>query len=120
VVEGGFDATSGWVAMRTLLARGEPFTAVFVASDVVAFGALRALREAARRVPADVSVAGFDDIPLARHFDPPLTTVHLPARALGEAAGRALVDRLEGLPGTQRLLLETELIVRESTAAPAL
>ncbi len=119
VVEGGFDATSGWVAMRTLLARGEPFTAVFVASDVVAFGALRALREAARRVPADVSVAGFDDIPLARHFDPPLTTVHLPARALGEAAGRALVDRLEGLPGTQRLLLETELIVRESTAAPA-
>lgn len=118
VVEGGFDATSGWHAMRSLLARDVALTAVFVASDVVAFGALRALREAGRHVPGDVSVAGFDDIPLARHFDPPLTTVHLPARSLGEAAGRALVERLAGRPVASRTLLDTELVVRDSTAPP--
>jgi LacI family transcriptional regulator len=119
VVEGAFDATSGWLAVRDLLAGAPDVTAVFVASDVVAFGVLRGLREAGRRVPRDVSVVGFDDIPLARHFDPPLTTVHLPARALGEAAGRALVDRLAGRPGSERLLLATELVVRESTAPPS-
>lgn len=118
VVEGAFDAWSGVVAMRRLLDRAPDLTAVFVASDIVAFGALRALREAGRRVPADVSVVGFDDIPLARHFDPPLTTVHLPARALGAAAGRALVDRLAGNLHSARMLLATEMVVRESTARP--
>ncbi len=117
IAEGAFDAASGYAAMSSLLAVAGPVTAVFVASDVVAFGALRALREARRRVPADVSVVGFDDIPLARHFDPPLTTVRLPANALGAAAGKALVDRLAGRPTSERTLLPTELIVRESTAA---
>ncbi len=117
VAEGAFDAASGRAAMTRLLALAEQVTAVFVASDVVAFGALRALREAGRRVPGDVSVVGFDDIPLARHFDPPLTTIRLPANALGAAAGRALVDRLAGRPSSERTLLPTELIVRESTAA---
>ncbi len=118
VVEGGFDATSGWLAMRTLLERDANLTAVFVASDIVAFGALRALREAGRRVPDEVSVVGFDDIPLARHFDPPLTTVVLPARALGEAAGRALLERLAGDASSRRVLLATRLVVRASTAPP--
>lgn len=118
VVEGAFDATSGWMAMRELLDRVPDVTAVFVASDVVAFGALRALREAGLRVPHEVSVVGFDDIALARHFDPPLTTVHLPARAIGEAAGRALVDRLAGRPVSDRLLLATGMVIRESTAVP--
>ena len=117
VAEGAFDAASGRAAMTGLLGLAEPVTAVFVASDIVAFGALRALREAGRRVPADVSVVGFDDIPLARHFDPPLTTIRLPANALGAAAGKALVDRLAGRPANERTLLQTELIVRESTAA---
>ena len=117
IAEGAFDATSGRAAMTSLLAQADDVSAVFVASDIVAFGALRALREAGRRVPADVSVVGFDDIPLARHFDPPLTTIHLPANALGAAAGRALVDRLAGRPTSERTLLPTELIVRESTAA---
>lgn len=118
VVEGAFDATSGWQAMQELIRRAPDVTAVFVASDVVAFGALRALREASLRVPHDVSVVGFDDIALARHFDPPLTTVHLPARALGQAAGRALVERLEGRLGADRLLLDTRMVVRDSTAPP--
>ncbi len=116
VVEGAFDAGSGRAAMNELLALSPRVTAVFVASDIVAFGALRALREAGRRVPADISVVGFDDIPLARHFDPPLTTIRLPARALGAAAGRALVERLAGRAVSQRTLLPTELIVRDSTA----
>jgi len=116
VVEGAFDAASGCTAMLELLARAPDLTAVFVASDIVAFGALRALRESGRRVPADVSVVGFDDIPLARHFDPPLTTIRLPARALGAAAGRALLERLAGRLGIERRLLPTELVVRDSTA----
>lgn len=117
VEEGAFDAASGHAAMARLLARAGDVTACFIASDVVAFGALRAVREAGLRVPADISVVGFDDIPLARHFDPPLTTVRLPANALGAAAGRALIARLAGRPAVERTLLPTELIVRESTAA---
>lgn len=117
VVEGAFDAASGYAAMQELLQRAPDITAVFVASDIVAFGALRALREAGRRVPADTSIVGFDDIPLARHFDPPLTTIHLPARELGAAAGRALVARLAGRAQMERTLLPTELVIRESTTA---
>ena len=79
--------------MAELLERTD-FDAVFVASDVVALGAIGALREAGRRVPDDVSVVGFDDIPLAAYFDPPLTTVRLPAFELGQAAGRALLERI--------------------------
>ena len=116
IVEGAFDAASGCAAMNDLLASAPDLSAVFIASDIVAFGALRALREAHRLVPGDVSVVGFDDIPLARHFDPPLTTIRLPARDLGVAAGRALVERLAGRAGARRTLLPTELVVRESTA----
>lgn len=117
VAEGAFDAASGREATADLLARAPDITAIFVASDIVAFGALRALRESGRKVPDDISVVGFDDIPLARHFDPPLTTIRLPARDLGAAAGRALLERLAGRPVSERTLLPTELIVRESTSA---
>lgn len=116
LAEGAFDAASGYVAMQELMGRAQGMTAAFIASDIVAFGALRAIREAGVRVPDDLSVVGFDDIPLARHFDPPLTTVRLPARGLGAAAGRALIDRLAGRTVTHRTLLSTELVVRGSTA----
>jgi len=115
LVEGSFDAASGHDAMAALLERVVP-SAVFVASDVVAFGVFRALRDARLRVPEDISVVSFDDIALAEHFDPPLTTVRLPAHALGAAAGRALMDRVAGRPVEKRTLLPTQLIVRESTA----
>jgi len=118
VAEGAFDAPSGHAAMSQLLARVE-FEAVFVASDVVALGAISALREAGKRVPTDVSVVGFDDIPLAAYFDPPLTTVRLPAFELGHAAGRALLERIADRAIPARTLLSTELIVRSSTAPPA-
>jgi DNA-binding LacI/PurR family transcriptional regulator len=114
VAEAAFDAGSGHRAMAALLARG-PVEAVFVASDVVAFGAIAAIREAGLRVPDDISVVGFDDIALAAFFDPPLTTVRLPAYDLGLAAGTALLDRVAGRPVPDRTLLPTELIVRSST-----
>jgi len=101
---------------RLLAQRG--LTAVFVASDVVALGASAAIREARLRIPQDVAVVGFDDIPLAAFFDPPLTTVRLPARDLGYTAGLALLDRIDGRPVAARTVLPTELIVRSSTAPP--
>ncbi|HEY3071512.1 MAG TPA: LacI family DNA-binding transcriptional regulator [Candidatus Limnocylindrales bacterium] len=118
VVEAEFDAASGYRAMRTLLDRSPGCTAVFVASDVVAFGAMGALRDGSRRVPEDVSVVAFDDIPLAAYFDPPLTTVRIPAFELGQAAGQALLDRVVGRPVAARTLLPTELVVRASAAPP--
>jgi len=116
VAEGAFDAASGHRAMEELLARTE-LDAVFVASDVVALGAIGALRAANRRVPDDVSVVGFDDIPLAAFFDPPLTTVRLPAYELGHAVGTALIDRISRATVPRRTLLPTQLIVRASTRA---
>jgi LacI family transcriptional regulator len=115
IEEGGFDASSGHQAMARLLRRTD-FRAAFVASDVVALGAIGALREAGLRVPDDVSIVGFDDIPLAAYFDPPLTTIRLPAFELGQAAGRALVQRIAGQGKAARTLLPTELIVRSSTS----
>ena len=118
IEQGAFDARSGHDAMARLLAR-TTFEAVFVASDVVALGAIGALREAGLRVPSDVSVVGFDDIPLAAYFDPPLTSVRLPAFELGQAAGRALLERIAQRSIPTRTLLPTELIVRQSTGPPS-
>ncbi len=117
VAEGAFDAPSGHLAMTRLLA-AEDVTAVFVASDVVALGAIGAIRESGRRVPDDLSVVGFDDIPLAAYLDPPLTTIRIPAFELGLAAGQALVDRVANRPVADRTLLPIELVVRASTAPP--
>ncbi len=118
VAVGAFDAASGEQATSELLRR-TTFTAMFVASDVLALGAFGALREANRRVPDDVAIVGFDDIPLAAYFDPPHTTLRLPAFELGQAAGRALLDRIADRAVPQRTLLPTELIVRGSTAPPS-
>ncbi len=118
VAEASFDAESGRAAMRRLLHAGAPPTAVFVASDVVAFGVVGALREAGLRIPRDISVTGFDDIPLAAFADPPLTTIRTPAYDLGEAVGRLLLDRLMGRTVPARTVLTTDLIVRASSSAP--
>lgn len=117
VVEAAFDAPSGHRAMERLLARMDP-EAVFVASDVVALGAITALRRARRRVPEDISIIGFDDIPVAAYLDPPLTTIRLPAYELGHAVGRVLIDRIETPAVATRTLLPTELVIRGSTGPP--
>jgi len=119
VEAGAFDAESGHRAMTRILERARP-DAVFVASDVVALGAIGALREAGLRVPDDVSVVGFDDVPLAAYFDPPLTSIRVPAYDLGLAAGHALLDRIQGHEVPLRTLLPTVLVARSSAIPRAL
>ena len=110
-----FDPQSGYETMRSLLDSGEKFSAVFVASDNVAMGAKSALREAGLRIPDDISLIGFDDIPWAAYADPPLTTVRLPAEQLASEACLLLLDLLKGTRTKgQKLTLDTELIVRQS------
>lgn len=112
---GNFTAESGWTAMLDLLRESERPTAVFVASDLVAIGAVAAAREAGLCVPDDLAVVGFDDIPLARYVDPPLTTIRLPAFALGFAAGDLLIRLIQGEKvRSPEVLLDTELVVRRS------
>lgn len=119
VCEGDFTDDSGAAAMRALLDLDEPPTAVFVASDVVALGALQVIRERGRQVPEDISLVGFDDIPLVSHLDPGLTTIHLPAFELGQRAGEMLLSLVWGNTLEQtRVLLDTELVVRGSAGPP--
>ena len=110
-----FDPQSGFDCMQKLLSSGNEFTAVFVASDNVAMGAKSALREAGKRIPDDVSIVGFDDIPWAQYSDPPLTTVRLPAQELASEACLMLLDLMQGKePDEPHLVLDTELVVRKS------
>jgi DNA-binding LacI/PurR family transcriptional regulator len=101
--------------------RGTPdVTAVFVANDQMALGVLRAFREAGLSVPGRVAIAGFDDIPEAEFFAPPLTTVRQDFAAVGHASIRLLLSRLEsGAPNTavdhERVVIEPRLIVRSSS-----
>jgi LacI family transcriptional regulator len=110
-----FDPQSGFTCMRTLLDSGKEFTAVFVASDNVAMGVKAALREANLRIPDDISIIGFDDIPWAKYSDPPLTTIRLPAQEMASGACLMLLDLMQGSePEEQNKVLDTELIVRKS------
>jgi LacI family transcriptional regulator len=119
VVEGDFTFDSGRDAVRRLAEVGIGFDAVFAHNDLSAAGAIQAIREAGRRVPDDVAVVGFDDIPYASHTEPPLTTVHQPMREMGEAAARMLMSYFEGVPLPEPPnVLPTTLIVRGSTRAP--
>jgi LacI family transcriptional regulator len=113
VVEGDFEMESGETAITALLAEGVKFDAVFAANDNMAIGALDALRAAGRNVPEDVAVAGFDDIPLARHLG--ITTVRVRIAELGERAlGRLLEDVTKGDAGGDELHAP-ELVVRSTT-----
>lgn len=115
VAVGDFTRESGAVAMRQLLSDDPALDAVFVASDLMAHGALRALREAGRRVPADVAVVGFDDIELARYTDPPLTTIRQPIEGIGHTIARQLLRLLRGDEIDPAVVLPTELVIRESS-----
>jgi DNA-binding LacI/PurR family transcriptional regulator len=114
--EGNYTPSSGYSAMNELI-QGSPLpTAVFVASDVVALGAILAIKRNGLSIPEDIAVVGFDDIPLAEYYDPPLTTVRLPAYELGWAAGERLVRLANGEDADlEGELLESELIIRQSS-----
>ncbi|HEV8229019.1 MAG TPA: LacI family DNA-binding transcriptional regulator [Candidatus Limnocylindria bacterium] len=112
---------SGRRAAERLLAADAP-TAIFAQSDLLALGAIAALRARGLRVPDDVSVIGFDDIPVAQIFDPPLTTLRQPMREVGRIAARLVADRSAGArrtPTTRRHVLRAPLVVRGSVARPA-
>lgn len=117
---GDFSEASGHAAALSLLTAAEPPTALFAANDSMAIGAVSALREQGLSVPDDVSVAGFDDIPIARYVTPPLTTVRVSIPTLGERATKRLFEVLKGGGGHQRVqeLLPTELVVRSSCTTP--
>ncbi|WP_049567662.1 LacI family DNA-binding transcriptional regulator [Streptomyces sp. SBT349] len=116
VGRGDFTEESGHSAMRELLIRRPALDAVFCASDLMAIGARRALREMGRSVPDDVALVGFDDSALARHMDPPLTSVRQPMEGMGRAMTRALLAEIaDGPPDRPRLVLPTELVRRSSS-----
>ncbi len=117
VVQTPLTLEGGAQAIGRLVAGGAPFTAVFAATDEVAFGAMSALREHGLLIPRDVSVVGFDDVVMSAHSDPPLTTIHVPARELGQAAWRLLkADDAAVGPRGQRV--PVDLVARGSTGPP--
>jgi DNA-binding LacI/PurR family transcriptional regulator len=113
VAVGDFTRESGAVAMRQLLRDDPSLDAVFVANDLMAIGALQALRQAGRRVPDDVAMVGFDDIEAARYTEPPLTTMKHPVIEQATAMVRLLLTP-PGEREVDRVILPTELVIRDS------
>jgi len=115
---GGWGVSSGYAAGRRLAAERD-MTAVFVANDQMALGVLRALAEAGIEVPGQVSVVGFDDVPEAAYFSPPLTTVRQDFDRIGLLALKLLLDQLADGAGEERhVVVEPRLVVRQSAAPP--
>ena len=114
VAYGDFTHASGVHAMWRLLDQRPGLDAVFVASDIMAAGALHALRRANRRVPDDVAVIGFDDLPLAQHTQPPLTTIRQPLERVGAVAASRLLAQLDGNGTDSDPVLPTTLVSRAS------
>lgn len=113
IAEGDWSYDSGYRAMQTLLTRGVSFSALFAQNDQMAIAAMRALRGAGRRVPDDVAVVGYDDIPAAEYCDPPLTTIGQPMQEVGKEAARLLIQAIEEPGVTQgEVLLKAKLILR--------
>lgn len=119
VVHGDYTEAGGMLAMQRLLA-SKP-TAVFAASDTMAIGALKYLRQVGRRVPDDIALVGFDDIPIASAVEPRLTTVRQPIERMGAMAVDLLISLLQGAQSAQgpahRIVLPAELIIRDSCGA---
>ncbi len=115
-LRGDWTPRSGYEAGEALL-KTPGLTALFVGNDQMALGVLRRFHEAGREVPRDVSLVGFDDIPEAAYFTPPLTTVRQDFAELGKRCLELLLARLEGAEHLARVLVSPELVVRESTAA---
>jgi LacI family transcriptional regulator len=119
IVEGDFTEDGSMAAARQLLSRS--VTAIFAASDMMAVGALKVVREAGLRVPQDVALVGLDDVPVATALQPALTTVRQPIEQMGSMAADLLLDLLENPPNEQapahKIILPAKLVVRESCGA---
>lgn len=118
--QGDFSEASGHRAVQELLALDDRPTAIFCANDSMAIGGLAAVHEAGLEVPDDITVVGFDDIPLAHYLSPPLSSVHVPVFEMGQRAVSRLIAALKGEPTSERRheRLPTHLVVRDSCAPP--
>jgi DNA-binding LacI/PurR family transcriptional regulator len=121
VVEETFDQEGGYRGAQRLISQSERPTAIFATADLMALGVMQALRAAGLRIPEDMSVVGFDDIPAATLTTPPLTTINQPKYEMGKRAAELLLARIKGgkASSSRRGLMEYGLIVRGSTAPPA-
>ena len=119
VVEGDFLQPSGYAGAALLLGRKERPTAIVASNDVMAFGVMEAVRDHGLRIPEDISIIGFDDIPQAASVHPPLTTIRQPLEEMGRVAAQLLLEIIEtpSQPG-KHIALPTQLIVRHSCQAP--
>lgn len=119
-IPGSFTEESGYGAVQTLLKASPRPTAIFAANDATAIGAMFALREAGIALPAEMTLAGFDDIPIARYLTPQLTTVRVDIAELGRRAVEELLSEIEnpGAGSSRKELIATTLAIRESSAAP--
>ncbi len=119
ITRGDFTYEAGAQALTQLMAQPKPPTAVFCHSDVMAIGVLSQAKKMGLRVPQDLSIVGFDDLKLAQYCDPPLTTVAQPRFQIGQQAMLLLLEQLNGQTvASGSRLLDSELIIRGSTAAP--
>jgi LacI family transcriptional regulator len=115
IANGDFDREGGARALEELVSRGIDFTAAVCLNDQMAVGCLLAARRLGLRVPGDISVVGFDDLPITELLDPPLTTIRVPMRELGREGMKLLLDRLDCRTGNWQRKLPCELVVRASS-----
>lgn len=115
MIEGQFEFVDGRAAMHRMLGNDDPPTAVFCANDIQAIGALYECQVSGLSVPAEISIIGFDDLPISQYTSPRLTTIRVPAAEMGQRATEALLEQIAGKDGVQQIELVTDLIIRDST-----
>lgn len=118
VSRGEFIENNAYLATRQMITEGVTFDAVFSGDDDSASGVMRAMREVGRRIPEDVSLVGFDDLPYAQHVAPPLTTIHSPIEQVGLEGARLLIRLICGEAVEPKVILPTHLVIRQSCGCP--
>jgi DNA-binding LacI/PurR family transcriptional regulator len=118
LLDNGFTEQGGEAAVQRLLANQVVCDAIFAGDDEAAAGVLLALRRAGKRVPEEIAVVGFDDVPLSRHLNPPLTTVRAPIETASYLAARQLVRLIRNDDANPITVLPVELVVRQSCGCP--
>ena len=119
IAHGDFQESGGYAAAQKLLALPQPPTAIFAANDLSAFGAIEAIRQQGLRIPEDISIMGFDDIPQASLVHPKLTTMHQPLGEMGQAGVKMLLAHIQNSEREPyQVTLGTQIVVRDSCQAP--
>lgn len=117
IIEIPYSMDGARAAFRHLMSSDKPPTALVCGSDLFAIAAILECRRMSIRVPEDLSITGFDDLEISSHFEPPLTTVHVPARRMGIGAAEFLIEQINGRTGPTHTEFECQLVLRESVAA---